>query len=109
MMVPLIDTVVGGRNLQHHGPDILGVEEGHEVDHVGVGRERLVFPVRQTRPIDDLIGLALGAADHRLKHQVEIDRRHAPDDRLDSATLDGATGKFVDREIRLGERWGRQA
>jgi hypothetical protein len=93
MTVPLITP--GRRDFQHHWTGVLRVEERHQIDHVRIRRERLVLPVRQARPIDNLIGLALGAADHRLKHPVEVDHRHTPDDGLDRAPLDGAAGEIV--------------
>ena len=51
------------------------------------------------RPIDDLIGLTLGAVDHRLKHQVEIDHRHAPDRGFDRAALHRAAREVIWRAI----------
>ena len=81
------------RNLQHHRPDILGVVEGHEIDRVGVGRERLVLPTDGPRPIDDLVEVAFGVV-HRLEHQLGIDRRHAPDDGLDGAAVQRPLGQF---------------
>ena len=87
------------RDLQHHRADILGVEERLQIDHVRVRRERLDLPVRQARPVHDLVGLALGAANHRLKHQVEIDRGHVPVDCLDCTPFDGAAGELLGREI----------
>ena len=92
-------TVIGGRNLQHHGTGVLGVEERHQIDHVGIRCERLVLPVRQAPPVDDLVGLA-AELEHLLVHEVVIDGRHAPDDRLDSPTLDVATG-VVGRSLRV--------
>jgi hypothetical protein len=64
--------IVGQRDFQHHWTGVLRVEERHQINHVGIRRERLVFPIRQARPIDHLIGLALGAADHRLKHRSRL-------------------------------------
>ena len=96
---PVDHAVVGRRDFQHHRAGVLGIEERHQINHVGIRSERLVLPVRQARPIDDLIGLTLGAADHRLEHQLRVDRRHAPDDRLDCAPLNGAAGEILGRKI----------
>jgi hypothetical protein len=38
------DAVAGRRNLDHDR-SVLRIEERHEVDHVGIGRQRLVLPV----------------------------------------------------------------
>jgi hypothetical protein len=62
-------TVIGGRNLQNHGTGVLGVEERHQIDHVGIRCERLVLPVRQARPVHDLVGLA-AELEHLLVHEV---------------------------------------
>ena len=51
------DAIVGRRDLDHHRP-VLRVEEGHEVDDVRIGRQRLVLPVEQAGPVDDLVWLA---------------------------------------------------
>ena len=56
-MLPLMTPSSGRRDLDHHRP-VLGVEERHEVDDVGIGRQRLVLPVEQAGPVDDLVGLA---------------------------------------------------
>ena len=46
---------IGRRDLQHDRPDIFRVDERHEVDRVGVGRQGLVLPVERTGPVDDLV------------------------------------------------------
>ena len=76
--------VIGGRNLEHHWSGLRRVKEGHEVDGVGVGRQRLVLPVQQARPIDDLVPAALRLGRHRLVHEIGIHCRHAPNDGLDA-------------------------
>lgn len=38
--------IIRGRDLQDHGTSILSIEKRHEVDNVGVWRQRLVFPVK---------------------------------------------------------------
>ena len=40
----------------------------------------------------DLIEAALGPVNRRLEHEVVIDRRHAPDNGLEAAALDGVGG-----------------
>jgi hypothetical protein len=77
---------------------VLRIEERHEVYHVGIGRLRLVFPIREPRPQDDLVVLSLQAY-HRLIHQGEIDDRHAPAHGLDGAPLNGPAGEFVSGKI----------
>ena len=42
--------VVSRRDFQHHWTGVLGVEERHQINHVGIRRERLVLPVRRSRP-----------------------------------------------------------
>jgi hypothetical protein len=101
-------TVIGGRNFQHHGTGILGVEERHQIDHVGIRCERLVLPVWKARPVDDLVGLA-AELEHLLVHEVVIDRRHAPDDRLDSAPFDRALRELLWPEVlRFGSDQGHE-
>ena len=96
-MLPVIEAVVvRRRNLQHHRPDVLRVEERHEVDRVGVGRERLVLPGQRPRPVDDLVEVAARPVDHRLEHELVVDRRHAPDDGLDGAAVQGAFRELID-------------
>ena len=91
--------VVGRRNLQHHRADVLRVDERHQIDHVGIRRERLVLPVEQARPVENLVEAAFDLADHLLVHEVVVDRRHAPDHRLDGAALDAAAGQIFGGEI----------
>jgi hypothetical protein len=87
--------LVGGRNLKYHWTDILSIEEGHEVDRVGIRRERLVFPIQEARPVDDLVPRAFGLADHGLVHEIGVDGWHPPDDGLDCTPLNGAEDKVV--------------
>lgn len=47
--------IVSRRNLQRDRPRIFSVDERHQVNRVGIGSQRLVFPVGKTGPIDDLI------------------------------------------------------
>ena len=60
MIVPVIEPPSAGGISSTIGPDVLRVEERHEVDRVGVRRQRLVLPVRQARPVDDLVEGAPG-------------------------------------------------
>ena len=101
--------IVGRRNLQHDWPDILRIEERHEIDHVRVGRERLVPPVQQTGPKEDLVELALHLADHLLVHEVIVDHRHAPDDGFDRAAVDGAVGDLLGREVLCLRRCAQES
>jgi hypothetical protein len=96
----------GGRHLNHHRPDILRVEEGHEVDRVRIGRQCLVFPIERARPVDELIDLTFGLSEHLLKHEIVVDRRHSPDNGLNCAPLDGApapiaSGENADRKREI--------
>ena len=50
----------------------------------GLGVSVWFFQLEEPRPVDDLVPGALGL-DHRLVQEVEVDRRHAPDDGLDGA------------------------
>ena len=99
-----VDDAIARRGyLDHHGA-VLRVEESHEVDDVRIGRQRLVSPVEQSGPVDDLVGLA-AEFEHLLVHEVIIDRWHAPDDGLDGTALDGAPQQFLSRAIlRLCQR-----
>ena len=67
-----------------------------EIDRVRVRRERLVLPIDGTRPIDNLVVVSFGVL-HRLKHQLSIDRRHAPDDSLERAAMQRPLGQFSRR------------
>lgn len=82
-----------GRNLQHHRPDILRIEEGEDVNRIRIWSQRLVFPAERSRPIDDLVEVRFGIL-HRLKHQLCVDRRHSPDNRLDRAAVQRALGQL---------------
>ena len=82
---------IGGRDLHHHRTDVCGVEERHEVDGVGVGREGLVLPADRPRPEHDLVGRST-QLDHLTSHQLEVDRGHTPDHRLDGAAVHGPVG-----------------
>ena len=48
----------------------------------GLGVSVWSFQFDGTRPIDNLVVVSFGVL-HRLKHQLSIDRRHAPDDSLE--------------------------
>jgi hypothetical protein len=74
------------------------IEERHEVDRIGVRRQRLVHPVERTAPIDDLINLGLRLSQHFLPHQFVVDGGHAPDHGLDGAARDGTAGQVFWRE-----------
>src|SRR6478736_8747239 len=91
------DAIAGRRNLDHHWP-ILRVEEGHEVDDIGVGSQGLVAPVEQTRPVNNPVGLATELK-HLLVHEVGIDRGHSPDHSLDGPALEGTARKVVCGEV----------
>lgn len=82
----------GGRDLDHDRAHVLRAEEAHEIERVGVRRERLVMPVERTAPVDDLVHLAGRLGQHLLEHQVVVDHGHAPDRSLDPATGDGGEG-----------------
>jgi hypothetical protein len=56
--------IVGWGNFEDHGTRFLRAEERHEVDSVGVGREILIFPIRQAGPIEDLAFGTFGIVDH---------------------------------------------
>ncbi|MCY1510585.1 hypothetical protein D9M68_449670 [compost metagenome] len=102
--LPGVDDVAGDRSafgrrdLDDDGP-VLHVPERHEVDRVRVRRQRLVLPVDRPRPVDDLVDLGLGLRKRLLQHQVGVDRRHAPDDRLRRPALDGAALKIFRRNV----------
>jgi hypothetical protein len=85
---------IAGRKVEDDGT-ILGVEEDHEIEGVRIGCQRLVVPIKRASPIDDLADFAGRLGEHLLKHQVIVDRWHAPDHRFDSATLDSAIGKLL--------------
>ena len=51
-------------------------------------------PVKRATPTDDLSNLAACLCQHLLKHQIVVDRRHAPDRSLDRATIEHALGKL---------------
>jgi hypothetical protein len=88
-------SLVSGWDLQHHRADVLGVDEGHQVDDVGVGRQGLVLPVQQARPVHELVEVGLGVTDGRLEHHPVVDRRHAPDDRLHRTPHDGPFAELL--------------
>ena len=74
-------------DLNHDRPDVLGVEECHEVERVWVWSKGLVLPIERPAPVDDLVHLARRLGEHFLQHQVVVDRRHPPDDGLYCAPL----------------------
>ena len=65
----------------------LRVDEGHQVDGVRVRRQRLVLPVGQRRPVDDLVERRF-QAHGRLVHQIEVDDRHPPEKGVDATALE---------------------
>jgi hypothetical protein len=97
---------VGGWDFEHHGPGILGIEEGDEIDRVRIRSESLVFPVEKTRPVDDLVAAftGFGVPDHGLVHEVEIHRWSSPDDGLSRAPLDAAASEVLERKSLRGRR-----
>jgi hypothetical protein len=96
------------RNLKHHRAHVLRVDEGREVDGVGVRGQGLYPPVGKVRPVDYLVETSLGPAHARLEHEVVIDRRHSPNDGLDGPALDGASSKLLVREELWRLRHGRR-
>jgi hypothetical protein len=78
---------------------LLGIEVRREIDHVGVGGEGLVLPIKQSGPIEHLVVFGLGLAEHCLVHEITIDRRHAPDHCLEGAMLQ-------DLSLELSKRCG---
>jgi hypothetical protein len=56
------------------GPDVLRVDERHQVDRIGIGGKRLILPVREVRPADDLVEDAFGITVHRLVHEIVVDQ-----------------------------------
>jgi hypothetical protein len=68
---------------------------------VRIRRERLVVPGERLSPIDRFIHLARRLGEHLLKHQVVVDRRHAPDDGFDGATVGCALGQLSRGNRRL--------
>ena len=94
--------VVGWRNLEHDGACVLGAEERHQINHVGVRGECLVPPVEQARPVQHLVEAAADLARHLVDHQLVVDGRHAPDRRLDGASLHSALGEVGGAEARFG-------
>ena len=99
-MLPLNDPFLSWRQVEDDRP-VLGVEERHEVERVGVRHQRLVVPVQGLSPVDDLVHLARRLAEHLLTHQIVVDRGHAPDDRLDGTPLQRVLG-----QLRTGRRVG---
>ena len=91
------------RNLDHDRPNIPGVEEGHEIQRVGIGRQRLVLPVQRLAPIDHLVHFPWRLGQHFLQHEIVVDDGHAPDHSLDSA----AARKTIVRRRRLGNSKNR--
>ena len=87
-------TVIRRRDLEHYGTNVLGAEERHEVDGIGVWRQKLVLPVGRPRPVKDLVDGTLSVTDHRLRHQFEVDDGNAPDDRLDGPAMHRALSQF---------------
>jgi hypothetical protein len=90
--------------LEDHGTDVLRVEEGHEIDDIWVGRERLVLRVQEARPVEDLVVVTLGFVDHLSIHEVVVDGGHAPDRGLDSPTVyrvvsEIFSGEFIGRAL----------
>ena len=74
-------------NLEHQRPTTSFVlMEAITRNHIGIRRERLIFPIRQSRPIDDVVQCAAGA-DHRLPHAIEIHRRNSPSTCFDGLPL----------------------
>ena len=71
---------------------VLGVEEHHEVERIGIRRERLVARIERPPPIDDLTDPAVGLAQHFLQHQVVVHGRHAPDHGFGRTLLEGTVG-----------------
>ena len=63
----------------------------------GLGVRVWFFQLEGARPVDDLVAAlaGFGVVDHGLIHAVEVDRGHAPDDRLDGAALNGALGEIT--------------
>jgi len=53
------------------------------------------------RPIGDLIEVGFGIS-HRLEQKLGVDRRHAPDHRLDSSSVERALGQSGCAECRFG-------
>jgi hypothetical protein len=86
-------------DFEHDWTDVLRVEEGHEVDGVGVGSKGLILPVEQARPIDDLVATlaGLGVVDHGLVHAVEVHGGCASDDGLNGTALDHALSDIPGR------------
>src|SRR5262249_30785970 len=95
------------RQLDHDRSDLLCVVKGHEVNAIRIRRERLVVGVCGSGPVNDLILFTAGLAKHFLTHQIRVDRRHAPDDRLDRAPCNVAFLEFLSgksfRECVTGE------
>ncbi len=83
--------VVAGGKVEDDGA-VFGVDEGDEVERVGVGREGLVPGVERASPVDDLADFAGGLGKHLLEHEVVVDGGHAPDDGLDGAGVQEAVG-----------------
>ncbi len=76
-----------GRQIENNGTIPRG-EESHEIESIGIGRQRLVLPIQWPAPIDDLPNLAWRLGQHLLAHQVIIDDRNSPYDSLDGLPLD---------------------
>ncbi|MCY1178415.1 hypothetical protein D9M73_187620 [compost metagenome] len=87
-----------GWNIQHDRP-VLEVEIKVNIVSRGVRRGELQPPVRGPGPIQDVVVLSLGIPEKGFSHGVDTDDRHAPDCRLDSASLEGATGQLLRAEI----------
>jgi hypothetical protein len=85
---------IGRRNLQHDRSHFFRIEEGREINDVGVGRKRLGLPIEQARPIQHLVFFAFGLTQHSLVHEIHIDCRHAPDDGFYGAGLNNLLLQF---------------
>jgi hypothetical protein len=48
---------VGRRQVEHDWP-VFGIEEHHEIERVGIGRERLILPIQWATPVDGFADLA---------------------------------------------------
>jgi len=50
--------IAGGRDLEHHRPDVFRVEERHQVNDAGIRGQGLILPIEKTRPVTNLIEIA---------------------------------------------------
>jgi hypothetical protein len=90
-MLPLNRTSAARRNLQHHWTTSFVLKKGVEIDHVGMRRERLVFPVQQARVLEHPV---LPGPMHDVLIKIWKLRRHAPDYTLGSTATDCALRQF---------------